>query len=217
MPAAAAQLAQLLELAEKGPALRAALAEEVADLLLDWPKDCPADMRRPCEALLERAAGELGPAARARVVQRIGAHPELPVPFLNTLFFHASDGLRKNILSRNETADLPCYENCADEAALISAARTTAAFSDAFARLLDVTPETAETILADRSGQSLAIACKGAHVSRAGFSALTLLIAKESASDWLNGYENIPQLAAGRLLKAWSIQSGTAGACAQTA
>ena len=39
------RLAHLLELADKGPALRAALAEEVASLLVDWPNDCPLEMR----------------------------------------------------------------------------------------------------------------------------------------------------------------------------
>ena len=31
----------------KGPALRAALVEEVAELLTVWPADCPHDMRAP--------------------------------------------------------------------------------------------------------------------------------------------------------------------------
>jgi hypothetical protein len=39
------RLAHLLELADKGPTLRAALAEEAANLLMEWPDDCPAEMR----------------------------------------------------------------------------------------------------------------------------------------------------------------------------
>ena len=39
------RLINLLELADQGPAMRAALAEEVAELLTDWPADCPAEMR----------------------------------------------------------------------------------------------------------------------------------------------------------------------------
>ena len=53
------RLAHLLELADKGPALRAALAEEVAELLIDWPSDCPQEMRGVCEALLANAAREV--------------------------------------------------------------------------------------------------------------------------------------------------------------
>ena len=59
------RLSHLLELADKGPALRAALAEEVAELLTYWPGDCPQDMRAPCEALLARAAREVDPTIRA--------------------------------------------------------------------------------------------------------------------------------------------------------
>ncbi len=54
------RLAHLLELADKGPTLRAALAEEVAEMLTDWPADCPPEMRATCEALLAQAAPRSG-------------------------------------------------------------------------------------------------------------------------------------------------------------
>ena len=41
------RLINLLELADQGPAMRAALAEEVAELLTDWPADCPAKCAAP--------------------------------------------------------------------------------------------------------------------------------------------------------------------------
>src|ERR1700761_8819533 len=74
---ATARLAHLLELADKGPALRAALAEEVAELLTNWPADCPKEMRVPCEALLAQAAREVDQNARARLRVRLYADPQL--------------------------------------------------------------------------------------------------------------------------------------------
>ena len=63
------RLSHLLDLADKGPVLRAALIEELADLLAFWPSDCPEDMRAPCEALLTRAAQEADESVRtARVL-----------------------------------------------------------------------------------------------------------------------------------------------------
>jgi hypothetical protein len=53
--AASQKLSHLLQLADQGPALRAALAEEVAELLASWPSDYPENMRAVCEALLAKA------------------------------------------------------------------------------------------------------------------------------------------------------------------
>ena len=53
--AASQKLSYLMQLAEQGPALRAALAEEVAELLAAWPSDYPESMRPVCEALLAKA------------------------------------------------------------------------------------------------------------------------------------------------------------------
>ena len=208
MPSAKERLIHLLTLAEKGPAMRAALAEEVTDLLLDWPSDCPDVMRMPCEALLERAARDVDAATRARLAQRVDGHPELPVALLNALFFVASESLKKSIVARNETADLPADDDIADEAALINAARSNSAFVNQFARLLNVSIETAQDILSDASGQSLAVACKGAHVTRAGFSALTMLTSKDKACGTrLEAYESVPQHAAERMLHAWRLHN----------
>ena len=81
------RLIHLLALAEKGPALRGALAEEVADLLLDWPPECPIAMRRPCEILLERITQEADTDTRTRLAQRFEGASDLPTPLLNALFF----------------------------------------------------------------------------------------------------------------------------------
>jgi hypothetical protein len=53
--AASQKLSHLLQLADQGPALRAALIEEVAELLASWPPDYPENMRNVCEALLAKA------------------------------------------------------------------------------------------------------------------------------------------------------------------
>jgi hypothetical protein len=60
------RLAHLLKLADQGPALRAALVEEVTDLLAKWPADYPAEMRGVCEQLLARAEREGKPESKPR-------------------------------------------------------------------------------------------------------------------------------------------------------
>ena len=68
--AASQKLSHLLQLADQGPALRAALAEEVAELLSRWPSDYPESMREVCETLLAKAARDVDLDTRARL--RIG-------------------------------------------------------------------------------------------------------------------------------------------------
>ena len=77
MSASRPRLVHLLDLADKGPALRAALAEEVAEMLTNWPADCPREMRATCEALLAQAAREVDSDTRARLRVRLYADPEL--------------------------------------------------------------------------------------------------------------------------------------------
>src|ERR1700744_5054346 len=76
------RLINLLELANQGPTMRAALAEEVAELLNDWPADCPAEMRGPCEALLARAAREVDDDTKARLRMSLYAEGPLAPPIL---------------------------------------------------------------------------------------------------------------------------------------
>ena len=54
------KLSHLLQLADQGPVMRAALAEEVAELLTAWPADYPAGMQGVCEA----SAGQGGARCR---------------------------------------------------------------------------------------------------------------------------------------------------------
>jgi hypothetical protein len=147
---ATTRLAHLLELADKGPALRAALAEELATLLIDWPGDCPVDMRGACEALLARAAREVDGDVRARLRQRFHAHPDLA------------------------TRLLPADENIGR--GLIETVRGGGDLVSPLAQALNLSHGRAEEILSDPSGQALAIACKALQLGRAAYSTLALLL-----------------------------------------
>lgn len=80
--AASQRLSHLLQLADQGPALRAALAEEVVELLLDWPPDYPQSMRNVCEALLAKAARDVDAATCARLRERLAGIPDLAARLL---------------------------------------------------------------------------------------------------------------------------------------
>ena len=64
---ASQKLSHLLQLADQGPALRAALAEEVAELLVAWPADYPDSMSGIFETLLAKAARDVDAATRTRL------------------------------------------------------------------------------------------------------------------------------------------------------
>lgn len=80
--AAPQRLSHLLQLADQGPALRAALAQEVVELLLDWPADYPQSMRNVCEALLTKASRDLDAGTCARLRERLAAQPDLATRLL---------------------------------------------------------------------------------------------------------------------------------------
>jgi hypothetical protein len=216
MSSAKARLAHLLELADKGPSLRAALAEEVAELLMDWPADYPPAMRATFEALLEKAARDVDDDTRTRLITRIGSDPAdplaariLPLEILNAAFFTAAPQIKSRILERNEAPgdddadDTP--QDGEAETRLLAAARASRNCDISFAHILDLPGVIAAEILGDPSGQSLAIACKGAHLGRATFSALALL-SNPDAPDCqarLSSYDDVPPHAAMRLLQSW--------------
>ena len=86
--AASQKLSHLLQLADQGPTLRAALAEEVAELLTNWPADYPQSMRGACEALLAKAAHDVDAATRARLLGCDGKwalHPD-QIAVVNEVF-----------------------------------------------------------------------------------------------------------------------------------
>lgn len=177
------RLAQLLDLADKGPTLRAALAEELAELLTLWPKDYPQDMRAPCEALLARAARDAGETVRAHLRMQLCEDPALAARIL------PGDNLGRT---------------------LIEMARAGLDIRARFAEALDLSPRRIDEILSEEHG--LAIICKGLGISRATFSALEMLSKdKRGAAQCytlLDAYDAIPAAEAARKLKALHKRDG---------
>jgi hypothetical protein len=173
------RLAHLLELADKGPALRAALAEEVAGLLVEWPSDCPEAMRPVFENLLAKTAREVDGETRAR--------------------------LRVLLCSNREMAArlLPREQN--PESLLIETARHGGDVVTPLSEALGLDAFNTGEILKETTGEALAIACKGAGLSRLAYSTLALLVLPESgdAAAKLAVYDHVATLDAARTLRAW--------------
>ncbi len=208
MPTAKERLSHLLVLASEGPAQRAPLAGELADLLLDWPTDCPPSMRTPLVALFSMTVREADAQTRAKLAARLGGHGELPLDLVNEFYLYAPPPVRREILTRNELAGDADEDIAAPDAAtLLSAARNTmnGAFAERFGASLGIAPQTAQAILADTSAEALAVLCKGAHLDRAMFSALTIL--KGCSGAQLSVYDSVPQHAAERLTRFWQTHS----------
>jgi hypothetical protein len=179
--AASQKLSHLLQLADQGPALRAALAEEVAELLTHWPSDYPESMKGVCEALLAKAARDVDAATRARLRVQLYSDPELAI----------------RVLGRCESASQ----------LLVEAARKREDIVTLLAQQLGVDQAMAIQILDDETGAALAVACKGANLDRAAFSALALLVRpgrdRAHAFAVLDAYDNVPMSEATRVLRGW--------------
>jgi len=174
------KLSYLLELADQGPALRAALAEEVAELLTNWPVSYPESMREICEALLAKAARDMDAAARSRLRVQLYSDP----------------ALAQRLLPRESASQK-----------LIEAARSGKDLVPALATSLGVDNRLAGEILQDESGARLAVACKGASMDRAAFSALALLTHpardRSHAFVMLDTFDTVPVREASRRLRSW--------------
>jgi hypothetical protein len=185
--AASPKLFQLLQLADQGPALRAALAEEVAELLINWPSNYPASMRGACEALLAKAAHDVDAATRARLRVQLCTNPELAV----------------RVLPRQSTTQ-----------ALIETVRHGGDLIAILAGELSVDAKMAAQILDDETGVALAVACKGAGLDRAAFSALALMArpgrSRAQAYAVLDAFESVPAGEASRVLRNWRNGQQTA-------
>jgi hypothetical protein len=181
--AASQKLSHLLQLADQGPALRAALAEEVAELLTHWPSDYPQGMRGVCEALLAKAARDVDGATRARLRVQLCSEPELSL----------------RVLGPRESAT----QN------LVGAARKgdNNGVVQTLAESLGVDEAMARQILDDESGAALAVACKGSGLDRAAFSALALMAhpGRDRAHAYavLDAFDNVPTSEATRVLRGW--------------
>jgi hypothetical protein len=178
--AASQKLSHLLQLADQGPSSRAALAEEVAELLSDWPQDYPESMRGICEALLAKAARDVDQATRARLRVQLYSDPDLA----HRMLPRESAGHR-----------------------LVETARQSGDLVGALAEDLAVERQVAAHILDDESGMSLVLACKGAHLDRSAFSALAVLTRPHRdrihAFAMLDAFDTVPVSEATRMLRGW--------------
>lgn len=207
------RLSNLLELAAQGEGARAQLAQEISDVLLSWPAEYPSSARPPFETLLEKTLRDVDRGTRIAIAARFARHPDAPVTLLNALFFAASAEMKDEIVARNDEAEGSGQEPQAiDDDILLAIARNTGGrFSAGLARALGIASDTADEIIRDLSGQSLAIACRGARAGRATFSALAVLSDRSRAAEdsylRLAAYDAIPQAAAERMLAFWRAQN----------
>lgn len=177
------RLANLLALANQGPSMRAALAEEVADLLINWPDDCPAEMRVHCETLLERAMHEVDEETRARLRARLEVNPALAM----------------RLRPREEL-----------DRELIGAARG-GQVTPVLANALGLSESQVLDILCDPSGQALVVAAKILGLSRPAFSSLVLLscpLGDEASND--RRLEAFDRLSAADAAEEWRRWNGDA-------
>ncbi len=176
------KLSHLLQLADQGPALRAALAEEVAELLVRWPSDYPDSMKGVCEGVCwrRRRATWMPPPAPGC------ASSFTPIP----------------------NCRIACWALAKPPARRWSRPRVAGeALETALAENLGVDAVMAKQILDDESGAALAVACKGASLERATFSALMLLARpgrdRAHAFAALDAFDNVPASEATRVLRGW--------------
>jgi hypothetical protein len=163
MTASNDRLLRLVALArDSAPVQREMLIGELAELLADWPQDCPQSMRKAFELLLDKKRREA------------------------------------------EAATL-------DEPALIARARTQKRqdWTVEFAGYIGIDAETAARIVREPTGEALAVACKAARLSRATFSALAVLAAREDSASIdeiyarLANYESVSEEAAREIMAGW--------------
>ena len=209
MPTAKERLTHLLALAGEG-SQRTALVGELADLLLDWPGDCPEAMRAPMAALLEKTARQADDGTRTKLAARLGGHGELPLDLVNEFYLAAPAPVRREILMRNELAgEAGGVAPLPNAVLLVAAARDAGAhdFTERFGYAFGIAPRIVHAILSDASGEALAVLCKGAHLDRASFSALALLKGAhgDDTQAQLAAFDTVPQRAAERLTCYWLL------------
>jgi uncharacterized protein (DUF2336 family) len=167
-------------------------------------------MREPFEALLENTVRIIDCETRRALIAKLASRHETPITLLNEFYFDAPEDTRDAIVLRNALMDgASATPGHTDEAALVTAARSNSQdqFTASFADLLGIERNTADRILHDHSGRALAVACKGAHLARATFSALAVLseagIALDAARERLSSFDTVPLTGAERLLDFW--------------
>jgi hypothetical protein len=174
VPTPKERLSHLLELAAKGAAERAALAGEVAELLLDWPAQYPRAMRANFEALLEKIAREVDHGARRQLAQRFSDVGDASLSLLNELFLAAPDAMKDDIVRRNDAHAIGTVARI-DGETLLAAARSRGGFPPALARAAAIPEAVACEIQQDRSCRALAVVARGGGLQRPHFSAIAVL------------------------------------------
>lgn len=203
------RLNQLVELAScETPEERRTLALRLTDVLLDWPRDYPESKRESFAWLLEKVLLQLDDKTRRSVATRFVHRPDAPPGILSELYLDATRDERNVILARlaeerpfDESAPAP------DESVLIRAARELPPdkFVTVLSRLLSLPAAIATRIVADASGDGLAILCKGARLSRLTHSTICTLLESSPVrvGNKLDRYEHIPPETAARMLRYW--------------
>ena len=194
------RLGQLLGMAAKRQ--WSPLARELCDLVLYWPKDYPDAMYAPVIALTETALREADRETQTLLAGRLASRSDVPLTLMNVLYLAATAPQRREILMRNEidtTAPAPVM---ADGASVLAAARNRHSdFTATLSRLSGLPRPTVTAILADASGEPLAVLCRGLGLDRACFSALALL--RGPAGMPLTVFDTIPPKAATHLVSDW--------------
>ncbi|HXC56845.1 MAG TPA: hypothetical protein VNU97_16215 [Rhizomicrobium sp.] len=214
------RLCHLLELAAQGPQQRAALAGEVADLLLDWPAQYPQAMRATFGALLEKIVREVEPPACALLAARFEGREDFPLSLLNEFFLFASPQMKDAILARNDAAGAVVCADL-DAQSLLTAARAARGFAGELARIAAVPDAVAEALLADTSSRGLAVLAKGAGVNRATFSAVAILAGPARSVHenfaMLGVFDRVPHNGAAQLVAFWRARCEGAAAAVERA
>ena len=203
MPTPKERLSHLLELAAKGKEQRAALADEVAGLLLGWPQQYSPAMRASFEALLEKIAREVDVAGRRKLAERFVRAGDASLSLLNELFLAAPETMKRDILRRNDAHAIGSVTGI-DGSALLVAARARRNFAADLAHLAAIPRCIAEEILDDHSCLALAVVAKGGGLPRPFFSAIAILtIASPDDVASLSQFESVPTNGAANLLAFW--------------
>jgi len=206
MPTPKERLSHLLELAAQGASERAHLADEVADLLLDWPVQYPEAMRATFVALLEKIVREMAGPNRAVLAARFRDRDDFPLSLLNEFFLYAPVPMKDAILQRN---DAEGAVDCTgvDAGALLHSARTAGDFAQTMAHLAGLPCSVAAAMLSDPSARGLAVLARATGVNRATFSAMAILAGPARSVHenfaMLEVFDAVPQNGARHLVTFW--------------
>ncbi len=206
MPTPKERLSHLLELAAQGAGERAHLADEIADLLLDWPAQYPDAMRATFVALLEKIVREMAGPNRAMLAARFRDREDFPLSLLNEFFLFAPVPMKDAILLRND-AEGPADCAPVDPESLLHAARTAKDFAGDLAHLACLPQPVAAAMLSDPSARGLAVLARATGVNRATFSAMAILAGPARSVHenfaMLGVFDTVPQNGARQLVAFW--------------